>query len=65
MLERILDKLDSIEGKLDGHLERIAKLEERQDAHDGKIKLMLSFVIAGASAAVTAAVQWVRGLIGH
>lgn len=61
-LERIYNKLDSMDIKLDGHLERIAKLEIQQEEMAGKIKIAFSLIVAGISASVTAALNWILGL---
>jgi hypothetical protein len=45
MLERILDKLDRIDEKLDGQVERIAKVEEKSQANAGWIKILLTGII--------------------
>lgn len=61
-LERIYNKLDGIENKLDGHLERIAVLEVKHEEMSGRIKILVSLVIAGVSAAATAGIKWIIGL---
>jgi hypothetical protein len=57
MLERILDKLDKIDEKIDGHTERIAKVEEKSSANAGWIKVLLTGIITLAVGLVTTVVS--------
>lgn len=50
-LGKIDSRLERIEGKLDNHLERVAKLEEAITSMRGSIKLVFTVIIAAVSAA--------------
>lgn len=52
-LNRMESRLDSIDGKLDNYLERMAFLEAGQKAHMGYIRVIIT-VILGAAAALFA-----------
>lgn len=52
--DRIDERLDRMEAKLDNHLERVAKSEEAISNMRGQIKWALSAVLAIFSAAIAA-----------
>lgn len=59
--ERILNKLDDIDNKLDNHIERIIKVEEKQQSISGQIKLVFSLILAGITATIGAVVDYFKG----
>lgn len=54
LLERVLTKLDKIDEKLDSHMERIAKVEEKSQANSGWIKILLTGIITLTAGLVSA-----------
>lgn len=61
MLERILDKLESMDQKLDRVAEKVAAHEEKNKSMQGQIKLLFSLLLAGVSSAAAAAWNWIIG----
>lgn len=59
--ERILDKLDEIDSKLDNHIERIVTVEEQQKSISGQIKLVFSLILAGITATIGAVIDYFKG----
>jgi len=60
-IQRILDKLDRLDEKLDCHLERIAKVEERTQSNTGFIKLLLTAVLTLAVGLTTTVLSKLLG----
>ena len=59
--ERILNKLDEIDNKLDSHVERIVKVEEKQASISGQIKWAFSLILAGITATIGAVIDYFKG----
>jgi hypothetical protein len=51
---RIYDKLESIETKLDGYSERLVRVETKQQSVSGQIRLIIALVLGAISSAITA-----------
>lgn len=60
-IERVYNKLDRIDNKLDTHLERITVLEAKQESASGRIKILFSLLISGVSAASAIAMKYFLG----
>lgn len=58
---RIEQRLDRIEGKLDNHLERVAKVEEAVEGMRGHIRLILSAITAVVTTGIMVLVQLIKG----
>jgi len=63
--ERIYDKLESIDNKLDGHMlsmeNRVTGLEEKHNGLAGHVRIILGLIISG----VTALIAWVGKTLFH
>ena len=62
-LQRIFDKLDSIENKLNNHLERIAKAETKIDEVQDKQKGFIKVVVSTVGATVVGSISIIIFLI--
>jgi hypothetical protein len=59
--ELINSKLDKIDLKLDNHLERIAKVEERTESNSGWVKILFSALITLVVGMVGILVKFLKG----
>lgn len=44
-IDKINIKLDNIDKKLEGHVDKLARLEERQNSTKGALTIVISFII--------------------
>lgn len=51
-------KLDKIDGKLDNHMDRLARIEVENNHHAGQIKMIISAAIAIITSIAAAAVKY-------
>lgn len=60
-IDRVNAQLDKMDGKLDNHLERVAKLEVQVENNKGNIRILFSLILTGVTVVVTAVINYITG----